>query len=192
MSKEEKSAKRFFDEQTGEIHTGKAICYSDDLRIVQNVRPKFSHEFIQGSYSISNDIPTIVLITRCVVCICMIAFNIILTGLQILNDAVSKGSPEKKQAFKRFVEQFGTHFLQESQLGAKIYYERRFSKKSKDVGTMNSRKDCVGKAAEGCTGGNFAIFFIKASAEACPSKTTDHCTVSSQLKLFCNNLTYKC
>ena len=90
----------------------------------------------------------------------MIAFNIILTGLQILNDAVSKGSPEKKQAFKRFVEQFGTHFLQESQLGAKIYYERRFSKKSKDVGTMNSRKDCVGKAAEGCTGGNFAIFFI--------------------------------
>ena len=110
--------------------------------------------------------------------ICTEEFIFTLSGLQVLNEAVSKGSPEKKQAFKRFVEQFGTHFLEETQLGAKVYYERRFNKRSKDVGTMNSRKDCVGKAAEGCTGGNFAIFFIKASAEVCPSKSTEHCTVS--------------
>ena len=95
-----------------------------------------------------------------------------------LSNAVGKEQSEKDQAFKRFVNQFGTHFVEETQLGAKIYYERRFTKRSTSVTTGNTRKDCVGKAAEGCTGGNFEIFFISANAETCPSKETQQCTVS--------------
>lgn len=48
LSHEESSTNRFFEENTGEIHTGKAVCYADDLRIVRNVRPKFSTEFLEG------------------------------------------------------------------------------------------------------------------------------------------------
>lgn len=96
-----------------------------------------------------------------------------------LNKAVGKGQAEKDKAFKRFVNQFGTHFVEETQLGAKIYYERRFTRRSTSVGAANTRKDCVGKAAEGCTGGDFSIFFISVNAEKCPSKETEHCTVCS-------------
>ena len=50
MSHEETSANSFFNENGGEIHIGNSVCYSDDLRIVANVRPKFSVEFLQGRY----------------------------------------------------------------------------------------------------------------------------------------------
>ena len=94
-----------------------------------------------------------------------------------MSKAVGKGETDKDNAFKEFVGQFGTHYVTETQLGAKIHYERRFTKKSNSVTTSNARSDCVGKAAESCTGGNFAIFVISVDAKACPSKDTEHCTV---------------
>ena len=48
VTHEQQSAKAFFEENTGEMHIGKAVCFSDDLRIVRNVRPKFSQEFLAG------------------------------------------------------------------------------------------------------------------------------------------------
>ena len=98
-------------------------------------------------------------------------------GLCDLNQAVEKDEEDKDKAFKKFVNQFGTHYVVETNLGAKIHYERRFTKKSSSVGTRNTRADCVGKAAESCTGGNFAIFFVSLTAEACPSKSSEDCTV---------------
>ena len=55
LSHEESSVNKFFEENHGEIHTGKAVCYADDLRIVRNVRPKFSTEFLQGNHLASTD-----------------------------------------------------------------------------------------------------------------------------------------
>ena len=52
LSHEESSANGFFKENHGEIHTGKAFCYSDDLRVVRNVRPKFTSEFLEGKISL--------------------------------------------------------------------------------------------------------------------------------------------
>ena len=52
LSHEESSANKFFEENHGEIHTGKAFCYSDDLRVVRNVRPKFTSEFLEGKISL--------------------------------------------------------------------------------------------------------------------------------------------
>ena len=95
-----------------------------------------------------------------------------------MSKAVKKSTSKQNRAFRKFVAQFGTHFVEATQLGAKVYYERRFTRKSKSEGTMNARRDCVGKAAEGCTGGNFAIFFISVKAQKCPSKSTEKCTVS--------------
>ena len=96
-----------------------------------------------------------------------------------MNKAVGRRETDKDNAFKEFVSQFGTHYVTETQLGAKIHYERRFTKKSNSVGTSTARADCVGKAAESCTGGNFGIFFLSVNAKACPSKDTQHCTVGS-------------
>ena len=48
LSHEEATTNKFFKENHGEIHVGNAVCYSDDVRIVGNVRPKFSIEFLQG------------------------------------------------------------------------------------------------------------------------------------------------
>ena len=100
-----------------------------------------------------------------------------------LNKAVQGEEDSQCEAFQEFVSQFGTHYIEEAQLGARIHYERRFTKKSTSVGTTNTRKDCIGKAAEGCTGGNFAIFFISLSAETCPAKSTEHCTVSQSFPI---------
>ena len=42
------SGKTFFEEYAGEVHVGKAVCYSDDLKIVPGIRPKFTVQFIEG------------------------------------------------------------------------------------------------------------------------------------------------
>ena len=49
LSHEEKSVNTFFKQNHGEIYTGDAVCYADDIRIVRNIRPKFSMEFLQGT-----------------------------------------------------------------------------------------------------------------------------------------------
>ena len=49
LSHEEKSVNTFFEQNHGEIYTGKAVCFADDVRIVRNIRPKFSVEFLQGT-----------------------------------------------------------------------------------------------------------------------------------------------
>ena len=96
-----------------------------------------------------------------------------------MNKAVQGEEDSQCEAFQEFVSQFGTHYIEEAQLGARIHYERRFTKKSNSVCTSSARADCVGKAAESCTGGNFGIFFLSVNAKACPSKDTQHCTVGS-------------
>ena len=53
LSHEEKSVNEFFEQNHGEIYTGDAVCYADDIRIVRNIRPKFSMEFLQGTYDLS-------------------------------------------------------------------------------------------------------------------------------------------
>ena len=107
-----------------------------------------------------------------------------------MNKAVGKGEGEQNQAFKRFVNQFGTHYVMQADLGAKIHYERRFTKKSNSVTTINHRKDCVGKAAQSCTGGNFGILFLSANLEACPSKDRMQCTVGLYIHQFIYNIFY--
>ena len=49
LSHEESSVNSFFKQNHGEIHTGNAACFADDVRIVRNIRPKVSMEFLQGT-----------------------------------------------------------------------------------------------------------------------------------------------
>ena len=67
--------------------------------------------------------------------------------------------------------------MKESQLGAKVYYEKRFSEKSKNTKTAKIREKCVAAAAEGCVSGNLGILFFKAEKETCKGNIRNDCTV---------------
>ena len=82
-----------------------------------------------------------------------------------------------KNAFIDFVEAFGTHYMKETQLGAKIYYEKRFTAKSKTTNIGHMRENCVAAAAEGCAGGSIGILFFSAKAETCTGNARKDCTV---------------
>ena len=48
MTEAQRNTKEFFEENKGEMHVGRAVCFSHDIRINQYVRPKFDREFIGG------------------------------------------------------------------------------------------------------------------------------------------------
>ena len=70
-----------------------------------------------------------------------------------------------RNAFIKFVENFGTHYMKEADMGAKLYYEKRFTAKSKNTNVAQLRKECVAAAAQGCAGGSIGIAFFQAKAE---------------------------
>lgn len=74
---------------------------------------------------------------------------------------------------------FGTHYMKESKVGAKVYYEKRFSEKSKSTRTAKMRERCVAAAAEGCASGSVGILFVKAEKEVCNKNIQKDCTVHS-------------
>ena len=82
-----------------------------------------------------------------------------------------------RNAFIKFVENFGTHYMKEAKMGAKLYYEKRFTAKSKNTNVAQIRKECVASAARGCTGGNINIAFFSAKAETCTGNARKDCTV---------------
>ena len=49
MTEKQKNTYEFFEKNTGEMHVGKAVCFSHDIRISPYVRPKFHRGFIGGS-----------------------------------------------------------------------------------------------------------------------------------------------
>ena len=54
MTEAQRNTKEFFEENKGEMHVGRAVCFSHDIRINQYVRPKFDREFIGGWSGVDN------------------------------------------------------------------------------------------------------------------------------------------
>ena len=95
------------------------------------------------------------------------------------NDATQQCNPmekDLKNAFVEFVKNFGTHYMKEAEMGATIYYEKRFTAKSKSTNVAKIRKECVANAARGCTGGSLGIAFFSAKAQTCTGNSQKDCT----------------
>ena len=79
--------------------------------------------------------------------------------------------------FMKFVEEFGTHYIKEAELGAMVYYEKRFTKRSKTTTIEKFRASCVEDAAQGCVQGNIALLFFAADKQTCKENKNTGCTV---------------
>ena len=70
-------------------------------------------------------------------------------GLQKLEKSLTTSNTtlQEKEAIK-FIRTFGTHYNIETDFGASMIYERRFSSRSKDTSEESSRKECSKNEAE--------------------------------------------
>ena len=60
-----------------------------------------------------------------------------------LNEAILNGSAQRQlQEFKRFVNEFGTHYASTSELGTKLTIERRYTSQERRGVKEKSLKDC--------------------------------------------------
>ena len=59
-------------------------------------------------------------------------------GLRTLDDAYFKGIEQRKNAVKMFVHEFGTHYIEHTNMGAQLIYEKRFNER-----THNSTEDKI-------------------------------------------------
>ncbi|XP_065674799.1 uncharacterized protein LOC136091314 [Hydra vulgaris] len=84
-------------------------------------------------------------------------------ALTQLNDATNKDKKEQKRAFRKFVREFGTHFLQQATMGARTAVTRRYTQKEFRNSTDDQIQNCneqrllvtiagvgVGKSSDSC------------------------------------------
>ena len=63
--------------------------------------------------------------------------------VKALNEVVLKGSlPKQVQEFKRFVNEFGTHYASTTELGTKLTVERRYTRQERKGVKDKALKDC--------------------------------------------------
>ena len=68
--------------------------------------------------------------------------------LMIMDEAsASDDTTLKRNAVKNFINEFGTHFMKTTKLGAQLTFERRFESKSNTVGEELARSKCVHEEA---------------------------------------------
>jgi len=68
-------------------------------------------------------------------------------ALQVLaEEAADPELRKEKDALKRFIDYFGTHYLAKSFLGATLTVESRFDRQSNSQSERNQRKKCIGSA----------------------------------------------
>merc|ERR1711962_649198 len=68
----------------------------------------------------------------------------------------SGNEKEKEDTVREFIHEFGTHFMQETKLGASLTYERRFSTKSDGVDQGSNRAECVKREASASVEGSYS------------------------------------
>ena len=111
----------------------------------------------------------------------------------MLNDAITNSLVSEDDAFKSFVETFGTHYVKHAKFGAKLYYEKKYNSRSRNSEEKNDRNDCTVSSAKGCVEGSIPIVPVErdddeddeeggllpsVSAKACAGEDTKKCHVS--------------
>ena len=64
-------------------------------------------------------------------------------SVRALNEVIINGSRSRQiQEFKRFVNEFGTHYASTTELGTKLTIERRYTMQERRGATDKALKDC--------------------------------------------------
>ena len=67
-----------------------------------------------------------------------------INNLKIMDDAAATNNiASQNSAVKSFINEFGTHFMRTTKLGAQLVYERRYETKSTDIDEELERSGCV-------------------------------------------------
>ena len=107
---------KFFSETKGEIYLSEATCITYTMDISRKVPLDFTEDF-----------------------------KSILKGMQ-----VAASNPEntelRSNVFRRFVHDFGTHYLSKIDMGAKISIETRFSSRAESTAEVARRMNCIAKS----------------------------------------------
>ena len=90
--------------------------------------------------------------------------------------ATRPGYEEDSEIFAKFVATYGTHFMQNTYLGARLVYEKRFANRSVNANAQQEREECVAESAQRSSGVGTRLFggassFQKSSKE-CGSSST--------------------
>ena len=96
--------------------------------------------------------------------------------MKLLNSAVTDKSTSEDDAFRTFVESFGTHYFKHAKFGSKLIYEKKYVSRSKNSEEKETRSFCAAQSASGCVEGGVAA--IGASAGGCANTNTTKCNVS--------------
>ena len=91
-------------------------------------------------------------------------------AIQDLYSAVWKSHPDQEQAFKKFINEFGTHFLVHTVLGAEFIHETKYSGDVRRHYNVDTLKECSQVAGS-------KIFGIQVEQD------TSKCTATDQKKL---------
>ena len=82
--------------------------------------------------------------------------------VKALNDAILKGSVAKQvQEFRRFVNEFGTHYASTTELGTKLTVERRYTRQEREGVQDKALKDCNTLAGADFGFYNFPIILLE-------------------------------
>ena len=96
-------------------------------------------------------------------------------GLELMNRSLSESEIRQENIVKRFIQEFGTHYMTKVDFGAEMIYEQRFTSRSKDVKQSSSRAKCVKETLNACIGGGF----WGSEAKACTNSGSGECTNNS-------------
>jgi hypothetical protein len=103
---------------------------------------------------------------------------IFVAALESLDSSLSKDENGQLEAYRLFVQTFGTHFVQKAQYGASLHYMRLFKKRSQSEAESIKRNSCFASAAEGCVGGGYSGT-VEVSAKACIDANFKECANSN-------------
>jgi len=129
-STEFEESKHFFETTRGEIALSDIRCGLLEAQIyTHSMRPKFMRPFIQHLAIVDS----------------------------LLGGRTSGFTTEQENEMAKFVDTFGTHFAEKTQLGARLMIEERFNQRSTTTTAYNMRGECNSKEFNGCFGGKLGI-----------------------------------
>ena len=100
-------------------------------------------------------------------------------GLMALNKTLSKSTASQDIEALRFIKQFGTHYAGQSDLGARMIHEKRFSNRSKTNKEAKERRRCSNNAASACSSVGATGKGVDVSFGSCVSSKEDKCSNNS-------------
>ena len=98
----------------------------------------------------------------------------------------SGNEKEKENIVREFIHEFGTHFMQETKLGASLTYERRFETRSENKEQNSDRSQCVKLEASASVQGGYSSAGLGVAASASVDSMKKTCGDENEKSKFEN------